>query len=33
MLDSKDTAIVINREVTDAEAVKFRHNGTEECRL
>jgi hypothetical protein len=31
ILESKDTAAVINREVTNIDAVKFRHNRAEEC--
>jgi hypothetical protein len=33
MLDSKDTANVINSEVTNIDAVNSRHNHTEECLL
>ena len=33
ILDSKDTASVINREVTNIDAVNSRHNHTEECIL
>ena len=33
ILDSKDTASVINREVTNIDTVNLRHNHTEECLL
>jgi len=33
ILDNKDTANVINREVTTIDAVNSRHNHTEECLL
>ena len=33
ILDSKDTANVINREVTNIDTVNSRHNRTEECLL
>jgi len=32
-LDSKDTANVINREVTNTDAVNWRHNDTKGCQL
>ena len=33
ILDNKDTANVINREVTNIDVVNSRHNHTEECLL
>jgi len=33
ILDSKDTANIINRKVTNIDAVNSRHNQTEECLL
>jgi len=33
ILDSKDTANVINREVTNIDTVNSRHNQSEECLL
>jgi len=33
ILDSKDTANIINRELTKIDAVNSRHNHTEECLL
>ena len=33
ILDSKDTANIINREVTTIDDVNSRHNHTEECPL
>jgi hypothetical protein len=33
ILDNKDTANIINREVTNIDAVNSRHNHTEECLL
>jgi hypothetical protein len=32
-LDGEDTATIVNRDVTNTEAVKFRHTYTDKCPL